>query len=263
MLRLISTVTHAAESCGITNAEIESLLRMAYLASRKVKSFDELDVSEPEDRYMCLERTESIFREPVYTMSLNMQPDTHLQIAEESIIGPTALARLLTVLAQRKALDTIQGLKKVPQGLSSSTCLNHVHQITNPDVIRRFLTIALQRVRACTDEGRDRARKHDNAFAKEAFMSAAELAAALVALDSHTQGQYSKEVHGARKELVVALGNAAGMAIRDKHWQQALYFGSGALSVAENIPASEQLDASVIAKNKWRVEQARAATSGK
>jgi hypothetical protein len=263
MLRLVSTLSHAAESCGVTNAEIESLLRMAYLASRKVKSASEIDLTKPEDRYMFVERTEEIFRSPMYTVSLNMQVDEPLQIADESIMGPTALARLLVVLAQRKAFDTIQGLKKAPNGLSSSTCLNHVQQITNPDVIRRFLKIALQRVKASMDKGRERARKSNNVLAKAAFTSAAELAAALVAFDSHTQGQYSNDVLGARKELALALGNAAEMAIREKRWQQALYFGSGAVSAAENMPAGEHLDTSIIAKNKRRVEQARIAISAK
>ncbi|KAG1769351.1 hypothetical protein EDD22DRAFT_869015 [Suillus occidentalis] len=263
MLRLVSTLSHAAESCGVTNAEIESLLRMAYIASRKVKNASELDHTKPEDRYTCTERNEEVFRRPMYTISLNMQVDAPLQIADESIMGPTALARLLVVLAQRKAFDTIQGLKKAPNGLSSSTCLNHVQQITNPDVIRRFLKIALQRVKASMDKGRERARKSNNDYAKAAFTSAAELSAALVAFDSHTQGQYSKEVLGARKELALALGNAAEMAIREKHWQQALYFGSGAVNAAENIAAGEQLDVSVIAKNKRRVEQARNGISAK
>jgi len=236
---------------------------MAYLASRKAKTLDEIYVNKPEDRYSSIERERGIFRRPNYMLSLNIQADAPLQIADESAIGPTALARLLVVLAQRKALDTIQGLKKAPNGLSSSTSLNHVQQITNPDVIRRFLKIALQRVKAYIDVGRDRARTSDSARAKAVFKSAAELAAALVAFDNHTQGQYSGDVRGARKELVVALGNAAEMAIRDQLWQQALYFGSGAASVAENIPASEQLDGSVIVKNKRRIERARVAISGK
>lgn len=113
------------------------------------------------------------------------------------------------------------------------------------------------------DKGRERARKSDNDYAKAAFTSAAELSAALVAFDSHTQGQYSKEMLGARKELALALGNAAEMAIREKYWQQALYFGSGAVTAAENIPAGEHLDANIIAKNKRRVEQARNAISAK
>lgn len=204
---------------------------MAYIASRKVKSSD-------------------------------TEADAHPKIGNESIMGPTALAHLLVVLAKRNALDNIQGLKKAPHGLSSSTCLHHVQQITNPDVVRRFLKIALQRVRACIDRGRDRVRENNIVIAMEVFISAAELAAALVAFDSHTQGQYSAEVKGTRKELAVALGNAAEMAIRDKRWQQALYFGSAAVSVAENIPANEKLDARVIAKNKRRVEQARAAAAG-
>lgn len=134
-----------------------------------------------------------------------------------------------------------------------------MQQITNPDDTRRFQKVALQRVKGGAGEGRRRIRDSDNSYSKAGFTSAA----TLVTFDSHTQGQHSKEVQEVRKELVVALGNAAEMAIRDQLWQQALYFGSGAAGVAEDIPASEQLDSSVRGKNKRRIERARAAISGK
>ncbi|KIJ61420.1 hypothetical protein HYDPIDRAFT_31294 [Hydnomerulius pinastri MD-312] len=183
--------------------------------------------------------------------------DPPLYLAEESVLGPTALARLLVVLAQRQTLDTIQGLKKAPSGLSSSTSLNHIQQITHPDIIRRFLTIALERVRAATAKGRERVRKEKLDEARLIFTSAAELAAALVAFDTHTQGLYSKEMRGARKELVLALGNASEMALRRKHFQQALNFGHGAVTVAENIPAAEALDPNNVEKNRRRVRLAQ------
>ncbi|KAF9226366.1 hypothetical protein BS17DRAFT_749768 [Gyrodon lividus] len=258
VLRLIATLTHASESCGVTNAEIESFLHIAYMASRKIKSKEECHTKA--DDLTHIERTMEIFRSPLYTVPLRIEMDAPARIADEGVLGPTALARLLVVLAQRKALDTIQGLKKAPNGLSSSTSLNHVQQITHPDVIRRFLTIALQRVRYTADKGRERVRQGDYDFARTAFTNAAELAAALVALDTHTQGQYSKEIRGARKELVLALGNASEMALRRQHYQQALNFGHGAVTVAENIAAEEDLDPKIVAKNKRRVQQAQATT---
>jgi hypothetical protein len=261
VLRLIATLTHAAESCGVTNAELESFLHIAYMASRKIKSKEECRTKA--DDMTHIERTMEISRSPLYTVPLRMKMDAPARIADEGVLGPTALARLLVVLAQRKALGTIQGLKKQPSGLSSSTSLNHVQQITHPDVIRRFISIALQRVRASANKGRERVGQGEYDFARTAFTNTAELAAALVALDTHTQGQYSKEISGARKELVLALGNASEMALRRKQYQEALNFGHGAVTVAENIAASEGLDPSIVAKNRRRVQQAQREISQK
>lgn len=230
LLRIIINLTHAAESCGISNADIESFLHIAYTASSKV-----------------LPREES-YRRHDYLMYMERGADHG-----ECILGPTALARLLVLLAQRKTLSSIQGLKKPPNGLSSSTCLSHVQHITNPDVIRRFLTIALERVKANTSVGRERASKTQYELARHAFATSAELAAALVALDIHTQGQYSKEVVGARRELVIALGNASEMALRQNVYLMGLSFAFGALSAAENIPDSEGLDPAIVEKNRRRV----------
>ncbi|KAF8838946.1 hypothetical protein BDN67DRAFT_906453 [Paxillus ammoniavirescens] len=261
VLRLIATLTHAAESCGITNAELESFLHIAYMASRRIKPKEECKTKA--DDLTRIERTMEIFRSPLYTVPLRIKMDAPARIADEGILGPTALARLLVVLAQRKALGTIQGLKKPPSGLSSSTSLNHVQQITHPDVIRRFISIALQRVRATANKGRERVGQAEYDFARTAFTNTAELAAALVALDTHTQGQYSEEIRGARKELVLALGNASEMALRRKQYQEALNFGHGAVTVAENIAASEGLDPTIVAKNRRRVQQAQREMSQK
>src|SRR5258708_3740701 len=57
ILRLITTLTHAADSCGITNAELESLLRVAYVASQKVKQADN---ETEEDHLMHVERTQDM-----------------------------------------------------------------------------------------------------------------------------------------------------------------------------------------------------------
>ncbi|KAH7905185.1 hypothetical protein BJ138DRAFT_1165257 [Hygrophoropsis aurantiaca] len=255
MLRLITTVSHTAES--MSNAQIESLLWIAHDASRKIGTAN--DCHTEGDLYTLIERSEEVFRSPMYTVSSNTTVEAPALIAEESVLGPTALARLLVVLAQRNRLGKIQALKKATDGLSTSTSLNQVQQVTNPDTIKRFLKIALQRVKARADKGRKRARNESDAdFARAAYTSAAELAAALIAFDRHTQAQYAQDVKGARKELVLALGNASEMALRSKRYHKAVSFGMGALTIAEDIPAAEGLDSSVVSKNKRRVDEARA-----
>ncbi|KAL4076218.1 hypothetical protein V8B97DRAFT_1923525 [Scleroderma yunnanense] len=253
ILRLISTLTHAAESCGVTNAEIESLLRIAYTASRRIHRKEECLTSV--EYLLHVERSVgSGLPEP--TLQGPNGPKALFKVGSESVLGPIALTRLLTVLAQRKALDTIQGLKKPPNGLSSCTSLHHVQQITHPAVIHRFLTIALQRVMACTAEGRRRFTQCRYGLAQVSFICSAELAAALVAFDARTEGRYRSQV-GARKELVIALSNASATALKQKEYLEVQSFGLGAISAAEDIPLSEGLDSNVVDRCRQRVREAQ------
>ncbi|EGO03466.1 hypothetical protein SERLA73DRAFT_45690 [Serpula lacrymans var. lacrymans S7.3] len=259
ILRLIATVTHAADRCGVTNVELESFLHIAYEGSFKIKgSADHLN---EKDAYTLIERSEEVFRSPLYTVTTKQAvDDVPEHIADESVMGPTALTRLLVNLAQRNVFDVIQGLTKPPKDLSFTTSLQHIQQITHPDVISRFLKIALQRVKDRCETGRRRTRENDLDYARVAFTSAAELAAALVAFDDLTRGKYSEEVHGARRELVLSLGNASEMAMRKTQYQRALNFALGALTAAGRIPAGDlPVDSSVVAKNQRRVKQAQEA----
>ena len=254
ILRLISTLTHAAESCGVTNAEIESLLRIAYTASRRIRRQEECKT-----RVDYLSHVElSVGSDGVTAATQPTQgPKVLFKIGSECVLGPTALARLLVVLAQRKALEIIQGLKKPPNGLSSYTSLHHVQQITHPAVIQRFLTIALERVFASTENGRNHFTQRRYGPAQISFTCSAELAAALLAFDAHTEGHYSNQVRGARKELVIALSNASAAALSQKEYLEAECFGLGAITAAEKFPASEGLDPGVVEKCKRRVKEAQ------
>jgi hypothetical protein len=254
VLRLIATLTHAADSCGITNVELESLLRVAYAASQKIK---QADSENEEDHLMYAERTQDMFALQVGDSHAALQVDSPLQIAEEVVMGPTALARLLAVLAQRGVLDSIQTAKKAPNGLSTATSLDQVQMITHPEIMRKFLLIAFRRVESRTESGRKVAQSNPY-YARMHFVSSAELAAALVSFDRYTRGKYAEEVKGVRKQLVVALGNASEMAIRTGQSQIALSFALGAITSAENIPETEGLDEAIIAKNIRRADQARA-----
>ncbi|OAX38729.1 hypothetical protein K503DRAFT_792343 [Rhizopogon vinicolor AM-OR11-026] len=254
ILRLITTLTHAADSCGITNAELESLLRVAYVASQKIKQADK---ETEEDHLMHVERTQDMFGVQVGDSRIAPQVDSPLQIAEETVMGPTALARLFAMLGQRGVLDSIQTLKKAPSGLSTATSLDQVQMITHPGVIRKFLLIAIRRVESRTESGRKVAQSNP-CYARMHFMSSAELGAALVSFDRYTRGKYAEEVKGVRKQLVVALGNASEMATRTGQSQTALSLALGAITSAESIPDTEGLDEAITAKNMRRADQARA-----
>ncbi|KAL4071102.1 hypothetical protein V8B97DRAFT_2024011 [Scleroderma yunnanense] len=254
ILRLISTLTHTADSCGVTNAAIESLLCIAYKASHRIPRKEECQTG---IEYLChVER--NVSKDPPLTVKNPEGPEVLFKIGNKSVLGPTALARLLVVLAQRKALDTIQGLKKPRNGLSSCTSLHQIQQITHPAIIRRFLTIALERVITHTQEGHNNYAKGQYGFAQIFFVGSAELAAALVAFDSHTEGQYSDHIRGARRELVIALGNASEAALKQKGYLEAENFGLGAISAAKNIPVSEGLDPALLDKIQCCVRKAQA-----
>ncbi|EIW77049.1 hypothetical protein CONPUDRAFT_157321 [Coniophora puteana RWD-64-598 SS2] len=262
MLRLIATLTHAAETCGITNAQIESFLHIAYHACRKVKSLD--DCTGEEDTFTTMEHQRDIFRAPMWRSNMKVNVDIPYAIASESILGPTALLRLYVVLARRSALTNIQTLPKAPDGLSSSTSLRQIQQITHPDVIRRVIRISHRRLRDILDRARDRAASSSELadagwkWACAGFTNGAELAAALVALDVHTGGVYSATIRGARKQLVIALGNASQMGLNLKQYKRALHFGLGAINAAENIPPGEGLGLGITEKNERRVKCAKA-----
>ncbi|EIW83528.1 hypothetical protein CONPUDRAFT_52764, partial [Coniophora puteana RWD-64-598 SS2] len=248
ILRLIATITHAAQSCGITNIQLESLLHVAYRSFHI--DYEDEDLESVDYEY-------GLVQHPTTSQSPTDPKGIPHAIPNRSILGPIALIQILVVFAQRKALMGIQTIRKAPPGLSSSTSLDHIQQITHPDIIRRAIKISQKRILSTMQRGREYV-IDDNSLTCAYFASAAELAVALIALDAHTEGEYTADVRGARKQLVIALGNAAQMALNLGQYQRALRFASGAVSVAENIPADEDLDPAITEKNKRRVNQALA-----
>lgn len=255
--RLIATLTHIADECQVSDADLVFLLRIGNAASQPVKTMQQ--IFSDTDSYVWVERSFQIFRSPMYTVYTEDKVDPPLQIVEEPMMGPTAFVRLLTMLATRDLLEKIPKWKKLPAGISGTTTLAQVKQMTGPERIRTLLPLALRRVTGHRELGHKRI-KRDNEmdFAGFAYSCAAELAAALVAFDEATDGKYRDLLHGARKELVLCLGNAAEMAIGIKHFKRALSFATGAVEAAKNLPARDQVEETVIAKNLRRVDRARA-----
>ncbi|EIW74490.1 hypothetical protein CONPUDRAFT_170182 [Coniophora puteana RWD-64-598 SS2] len=264
VLRLLATLTHAAESCGITNAQLESFLHIAYLGCRKFKGMQDPDLARDET-YPSIENNFERFNIPSLRDLGPMPTDNPQFTASQSVLGPVALIRLLCVLAERKALDGIQALRKAPAGLSSSTSLGHVQQITNPDIICRVISMAHARIAAQTERGlklvREKESERDYVSAWMMFRSAAELAGALMALDRHMEGRYAAEARGARRRYVMAMGNAAQMTLNLGYWGHAMFTTMNAVDAAEDIDPMEGLDPAIIKKNERRLLQANAANT--
>jgi hypothetical protein len=255
MLRLIATLTHAAKECNVSDTDLVSLLRIGFLGSQNIKTMQQ--ITSEVDQYTWIERAEEIFRSPLFTVFTLDKVEAPEQIADESVMGPTALIRLVTVLAERGILENIQKWKKLPAGTSSSTTLTQVKQITSLDVLRRILLLGVKRVTARREKGHKRYRENDVAYAAVAYSTGAELAAALVAFDRATNGKWADSIRGAHKELVLCLGNAAELALVLKKYRRALVFALGAVSAAENLPPHDRVDENIRQKNQRRVERAR------
>lgn len=92
-------------------------------------------------------------------------------------------------------------------------------------------------------------------MARERFNPGAELNYCLLALDAACGGQWTENIAGARKELVLCLGNAAEMSIRLRQHEAALVLAVAADAAAKEAAAGE-IEAATLEKNKRRIETA-------
>ena len=249
MLRLIATMTHAADECGVTKAALSSLLRIGYLASDKIK--DENNANPSGKSYVRLQRTQELFRGPIAAISTKIEVSEC--VADESIMGPLTFVRLLVILAKRGMLDVIPTWTQLPDGTSASTSISHVKQTTNPAIIRKFLAIAMRRITARRERGHECLRKGRPDYAGFVYTSAAELAAALIAFDNATQHTFAEKMQGVYEVLVLCLEDAAEMSLRLKRHRQALGFALCARKVGEDAPSHGAIDSSVLLKNSRRI----------
>ncbi|EIW74501.1 hypothetical protein CONPUDRAFT_170189 [Coniophora puteana RWD-64-598 SS2] len=259
ILRLMATVTYFAEPCGVTNTHIESFLHLAYVGSHNLRVRLD-DCHTREETMTALEHGVELLQFSSAISGSASGQDVPYAVAPAFTMAPTTLVGLLVVLAQRKTLNGVQTLRKAPSGLSPSTSLDHIQQITHPDIIRRIIKISHQRLHARMIAGNYRAKEpsdtKDTLTACVVFVSIAELAAALVALDMHTEGRYASDIRPARKVLVLSLGGASRMAFGVGNYLQALHFGRGAVKAAEGIPDEEGLDLGAIRSIKLLIDQA-------
>ncbi|KIM42138.1 hypothetical protein M413DRAFT_444606 [Hebeloma cylindrosporum] len=262
--RFIATLTHAGSDANITDNDLISLLRIGNGGSRPVKTIGQL--RSPTDQYNFLESSFELYRKPMSAVFTQEKVEPPLQVADETVMGPTAHARLLTLLAQRGLLQKIPRMTKLPNGVSTRTTLALLKQMTSPAAIRQFLALARQRVTARREKGHKRFRVDKELdYAYIAYLTAAELAAALVAFDVATKGAYSVDVQGVRKELVLSLGNGAEMALGLEQYERALALAARSVEAAQVLPEDDSPDAvesHIKDKNRRRVQRAQYGLSG-
>ncbi|EIW75713.1 hypothetical protein CONPUDRAFT_147234 [Coniophora puteana RWD-64-598 SS2] len=232
LLRLITTLTHFADAAGVKNVDIYSLLGVAYQASLKISRE--------------LNRTQSICDWPAWLTSVTDSSSycDPFHVAPERVLGPTAFARLLVVLAQRNALNSIQLLQKSPDGLSPTTSLAQIQQMTHPDIIRRFLHISVYRIKGYMEEAMfgQQGPPHSSVI----FYGAAELAAAIVAFVNLTGDVHTQVTYRARYTLVAALGNLSKVALQMKQYKRAYSWALAAIDLDKKSDTVDKVDADLV-----------------
>jgi len=265
MERFIATLTHAGPDINITDVDLISLLRVGNGGSRPVKTIQQLNSLT--DQYNYIESSFELYRKPMSAVFTQDEVEPPLQVADESVMGPTAHARLLTLLAQRGVLQKIPKMNKLPKGVAKRTTFALLKQMTTPAAIRQFLALARQRVTARREKGHKRIRADKEPdYAYIAYMTAAELAAALLAFDEATKGTYSGGVEGVHRELVLCLGNGAEMVLGLQQYERALALAARSVEAARALPedsSTDAVDASIKVKNQRRVQRARSGLSGR
>ncbi|EIW78084.1 hypothetical protein CONPUDRAFT_168022 [Coniophora puteana RWD-64-598 SS2] len=259
ILRLIATMTHCADAAGVKNVDIYSLLPVAYQASLRN------DIAEHPLVY-------DICDLPTWT-KVHATRDDHFDpfiVAPEYVLGPTAFARLLVILAQRNALKTVQLLQKAPEGLSPHTSLAQIQQITHPDIIRRFLEICVLRTmdysRETLQSGDATTSSDSDALRCDAsFGYTAELAAAVVAFHNLTDGAYTSfsTALRARYLLVVSLGSVAKYSMQVHQHRRAYFAALAALDLNMNSAPDQRVEAGYIREYEKLAREAEVALDSK
>ncbi|KAK7685473.1 hypothetical protein QCA50_011337 [Cerrena zonata] len=183
------------------------------------------------------------------------EPSAHLPCTE--LIGPIALLRLLTRLAERGLIMQSQSWTQLPEGTSSSTTVQDIKQILEPTVLKKILAIAVKRISRFREYIRDRVQKGLYHTALINYIPLAELALSVLEFDRVTGGTFANATCGARKELVLCLGNAAEMAIRKGLNDDALRLAAAANFYGAGAPREEKIPVEVVEKNKRRLAEAK------
>jgi hypothetical protein len=181
-----------------------------------------------------------------------------LQINEEVLTGPICHIRILVALAKRGLFEKVQQWNKTPKGLEGGGGgLRNLKKMLSDKEVKRSLDLCLKRMAEGREDGNELFREHKSLDeAQFRYWGTAQLAAAVVEFDEVTNGRYHVHARGARKELVLNLGNAAEMALGGDYWDRALVFASAAVKLAGE-GSSQDVGEAVREKNKRRVERAR------
>lgn len=255
MLRLIVNLTYVER---LPTADILSFLRLAYTSSMRVKPLLELEPGDLGAITDHVERTAEIARIPTWAAYTGTQVDSTLQVASQSILGPTAYLRLLTILAHRGILDEIPNwtLDQVPEGLDPSTNLAQLQQITDPAILKKLMGFITKRASIRREEGGLLFKKGDWDTARVQYNAASEALVALLSLEQEGKGRWKGTLKGARSELVMNLGNSSETCMRLNQERATYGFAAAAVQFATTAPMYDPVKTELLEKNKRRAAKA-------
>ena len=185
----------------------------------------------------------------------DFEPSTVLPCSE--ILGPIALVRLLVRIAERGLITQPQLWEQLPGGTSSSTSFEDVTKIFDPSILGKTLSTSVKRVARYREVVKNDVERDFYRHALLRYVSLAELALSVVEFDRATGGRYATYAHGARRELVFCLGNAAEMARRKGFHEEALRFAAAANHYGSEVSVEDNITVQMVEKNRRRLAAAR------
>jgi len=212
--------------------------------------------------HQLIERSQEVFRQPIW---VTMGGDTDGRgyssvLYREEFAGPIAFLRLLLLLSDRGLLSKIPSWSAIPHyngdamepGMKKQS-LSQLKQITSPTVIKKFVSMALKKVKELREvHGRGQVETGKICDARWSYACGSELSAAIVALLESPEASVKLKTRflgDARNELVLCLGNAAEMSIRGEQHTEGLKFASAAVALGERCPGITE---TIATKNKNR-----------
>ena len=238
-------------------------LRVAYACSQKPPRIEDIPADEEDLNILNLpiERSQEIARKPHWVAMGNIYVPGYSSILyREEFAGPITFLRLLLLLSERDLLPKIPSWSTIPpydgdaveRGIKKPST-SQLKQITSPVVIRKFISMSLKRVKELREvHGRKEVQAGKLGDATWSFACGSELSAAIVAfLESPGAAAElrTKFLDDAKKELVLCLGNAAEMSIREQQHLKGLKFASAAVAIGATCTGITE---TIATKNKNR-----------
>lgn len=254
MLRLITNMTYTK---SMKDTDALAYLRFAYLSVHETED-PALGVGvNPRRMAYFMEIVGEVCQYPTRSIESAPSGPPSTLCPPGEMIGPIAYLRLLAHLARCGVLSQTQTWNELPQGTHHLTKLDQIKAMTSPQFIKRIISLSLERIASRRSEGQSRLREKHHFYAQAAYISSSELASMILALNEATQGRCveNSKLGAAKKELVLNLGNAAEMSIREGDYKVALGFASEAVAVAQS--ATQVVARDILDKNIRRVSHAK------
>ncbi|GJE85401.1 hypothetical protein PsYK624_014800 [Phanerochaete sordida] len=256
-IHLLAILTGISYVSSAPTSELISCLPMAYLATKNAGPATYLD--HPLETHFrevlrVAEYTVELFRHPHregVTMNAGVTLDGTCHAPQTRIVAPTALFRLLTVLAQRGALDDASAWP------CDGVDLEQVKEILSASTIEELLASTIKGATAQRDVTRTAVTLLPYT-ARAGYRKIVELATAVVHFDHATRGRFHAKAVGAWKELVVCLGNTAEVSNRLRNFSVAEAYALAAQQAATDAPADAGILKDTLTKNTNRLGTARA-----